>query len=70
MNRDIALRLDAMLMSQRGGLDMIANFLKVNLSQEDYQKYIKHVAKSMTETIDISNDLHLRYPDIIPLELK
>jgi len=59
-----------MLMAQRANLDMIAHFIKRNLSEDDYKKFIKNISKGMTATIEISNDLYERYPDIIPAELR
>jgi hypothetical protein len=70
MTRDIALRLDAMLMHARGGIDMVAYYMKNNLSEDEFRKYIGFIGSSMAELIEISNDLHSKYPDIIPDELK
>jgi hypothetical protein len=70
MTRDVALRLDALLMGVRGNLDMVAHYMKNNLSDEEYRSYITHIGAAMAETIDISNDLHRIYPDIVPDELK
>ena len=36
MKRDVALRIDALLMSVRGNLDMIVHYIKDNLSNEEY----------------------------------
>jgi hypothetical protein len=70
MKRDIALKLDTFLASIRGHLDMAAHFMKNNLSEEDYKKYIYNIGRGMAELVEISNDLHKAYPDIIADELR
>jgi hypothetical protein len=70
MKRDVALRLDALLMGARGNLDMIAHYMKNNLPDEEYRENKLHIAKSMTELIDISNKIHKLYPDTVPDELR
>jgi hypothetical protein len=64
MTRDVGLRLDALLMGVNGSLDMVAHYMKNNLSDEEYKSYITHIGRSMGETVDISNDLHRIYPDM------
>jgi hypothetical protein len=70
MNRDVALRLDAMLMACRGQLDMVAHYMKNNLSGEEFDRYVQNIGASMAETIEISSALHAEFPDIVPKELK
>jgi hypothetical protein len=70
MTRDGSLRLDSLLMGVNGSLDMVAHYMKNNLTDEEYKSYITHIGRSMGETIEISNDLHRICPDIIPDELK
>jgi hypothetical protein len=70
MKRDIALRLDGLLNGARGSLDMIAHYMKANLSEEDFVKYRSNIAKGMAEIFEISSDLHKAYPDMVPDELK
>jgi hypothetical protein len=69
MKRDVALRLDALLMGARGNLDMIAHYMKRNLSDEEYDDNKLNIAKSMAELIDISNKIHKLFPDSVPDEL-
>jgi len=70
MTRDVAIRLDALLMGARGTLDMIVAYMKGNLTDAEYEAQLPHLALSMTELIDVSNALHALYPDIVPDELK
>ncbi|WP_143762914.1 hypothetical protein [Ramlibacter tataouinensis] len=70
MDRDIALRLDALLMGCRGQLDMAAHYMKNNLANEEFDRYVQRVGASMAELIEISNELHAKFPDIVPKELK
>jgi hypothetical protein len=70
MKRDVALRLDALLMGVRGSLDMIAHYMKTNLSDEEYRENRPHIARAMTELIEISNKLHQLFPDSVPDELR
>jgi hypothetical protein len=70
MDRDVAIRLDGMLMGVRGNLDGIAHYMKNNLSTQEYAALIGHIGESMGELIDISTSLHKTFPDIIPKELK
>jgi hypothetical protein len=70
MKRDVALRIDALLMGVRGNLDMIVWYMKNNLSDEEYRESKLHIAKAMAETIFISNRLHESFPDIVPHEMR
>ncbi len=70
MKRDVALRIDAMLIGVRGNLDMILRYMKNNLSDQEYHESKLNIAKSMAETIFISNRLHELFPDIVPDELR
>jgi hypothetical protein len=70
MKRDVALRIDALLMGARGNLDMIVHYMKNNLSEEEYRENKLDIARSMAELIEISNRLHKLFPDIIPDELR
>jgi hypothetical protein len=70
MKRDVALRIDAMLMGVRGNLNMIVHYMKNNLSDEEFRENRLSVARSMGETICISTRLHQLFPDIIPEELQ
>lgn len=70
MERDIALRLDSMLLAVCGNLDMITHYMKNNLSDKEYKQFIYNIGNSMAELAEISNALHRSFPDIIPKELQ
>ena len=70
MKRDVAIRVDAMLMHSRANMDAIASYMKNNFSDEEFAECIKHIGYAMSELIDISNKLHSASPDIVPDELK
>ena len=70
MDRDIALRIDAMLMHTRGSMDIVAHYMKNNLTTEEYNSYIKKISGGMAKLIEISSSLHELHPDIVPKELK
>jgi hypothetical protein len=70
MDRDIAIRLDGMLLGVSANLDGIAHYMKNNLSEQDYSELVRSIGKSMGALIDISQALHKRYPDIVPNELR
>jgi hypothetical protein len=70
MNRDAALKLDALLLGIRYSLDCAQRYMKPHLSEEDYKKYKYAIARSAGELIDIANDLYKKFPDIFPDELK
>ena len=69
MNRDVAIRLDGMVMGAQGNLDGIAHYMKNNLPPDDYAKYIRSIGQAMGELMDISSSLHARFPGITPCEL-
>jgi hypothetical protein len=69
MYRDIAIRLDGMLMGARGNLDGIAHYMKNNLSEEEYSTSVRSIGEAMAALIDISTTLHSTFPDIVPKEL-
>jgi len=69
MDRNVATRIDGMLIAIRGGLDGVAHYMKNNLSEEDYSNFILSIGRSMAALIDISTEIHHRFPDIIPKEL-
>ena len=70
MDKDVAIRLDGMLIGVRGNLDGIAHYMKNNLSSQEYDALIGHIGGSMGELVDISTSLHKQFPDIVPNELK
>jgi hypothetical protein len=70
MEKNVAIRLDGMLMGARGNLDGIAHYMKNNLSDDEFSKLVRSIGQSMSALIDISSELHSRFPDIIPVELR
>ena len=69
MDRDVAIRLDGMVMGARGNLDGIAHYMKNNLSPDEYANYIPSIGQAMGVLVDISFSLHERFPGITPKEL-
>ena len=69
MERDVALRIDGMLMGVLGSLDGIAHYVKNNLSEQDYSEMIRPIGRAMAELIEISDSLHSHFPDIVPKEI-
>jgi hypothetical protein len=69
MDRDVAIRLDGMLIGVRGNLDGIAHYMKNNLSSEEFSTQVRSIGKSMGALIEISSFLHAKFPDITPKEL-
>ena len=70
MNRDVAIRLDGMLMGVRGNLDGIAHYMKNNVSSDEYSNLIIRIGESMAALGDLSNSLYSDFPDIVPKELR
>ncbi len=70
MDKDVALRIDGMLMGARGYLDGVAHYMKENLPPDEYASLIKLIGAAMVETVEFSSRLHATFPDIIPKELK
>jgi hypothetical protein len=70
MDRDVALRVDAMLMGVRASLDAIAHYVKNNASEDEFKTIARQIGSSMGQTMLISDSLHDQYQDIIPKELK
>jgi hypothetical protein len=70
MDRDAALRVDAMLMGIRASLDALAHYVKNNAPEDEFNPIRRLIGASMAETISISNLLHEKYPNIVPKELK
>jgi hypothetical protein len=70
MEKDIAIRIDGMLLGVRGNLDGIAHYMKNNLSEDEYTKLVKSIGQSMSALVDLSMSLYSRFPDIIPAELR
>ena len=70
MDRDIAIRMDGMLLGVLGSLDRVARYMKGNLSKKEYSKLIKSIGESMGAVVELSNSLHAAHPDIVPKELR
>ena len=69
MNRDAALRVDAMLMGVRASLDAIAHYVKNNAPEHEFKAIRRLIGASMGETVLKSNLLHQQHPDIVPDEV-
>jgi len=70
MNREIALRIDGMLIAIRGCLDSVAFYTKNNASDAEFKAIARQIGEGMGATIEISQALYREYPDIVPAELK
>jgi hypothetical protein len=70
MDRDVALRIDAILVGVRASLDAVAHYVKNNASEDEFKIIAHHIGASMGQTILVSNMLYERHADIIPEELK
>jgi hypothetical protein len=70
MDRDVALRVDAMLMGVRASLDAVAHYVKNNSSEDEFKIIAHYIGSSMGQTILITNMLYEQHSDIIPKELK
>ncbi|NLR74241.1 hypothetical protein [Leeia aquatica] len=70
MQRDIALRLDAMLMQARGSIDQVAHYMKRHLTDAEFDDFRQSLGASMVALIEISNALHQQFPDTVPEELR
>ncbi len=69
MQKNVAIRLDGMLLGVRGNLDGISHYMKNNLDEREYSALIHHIGGSMAALIDISSVLYSEFPDILPKEL-
>ncbi len=69
MEKNVALRIDGMLIGARAYLDGVAYYMKQNLTPEDYAALVKPIAAAMAETVEVSAFLHATFPDITPKEL-
>ena len=69
MQKNIAIRLDGMLLGVTGNLDEIAHYMKNNLDEREYSALMRHIGGSMAELIEISSVLYSEFPDILPKEL-
>ena len=70
MDRDVALRIDGILMSIRGNLDALALYVKNNCTEAEFKRIVRQIGATMGETIDISNALYQEHPGILPRELQ
>jgi hypothetical protein len=69
MDRDVAIRLDGMLIGVRGNLDGIAHYMKNNLSPDEFANLVVSIGSSMGELIELSSFLHSKFPNITPKEI-
>lgn len=70
MKKDVAIRIDGMLLGARGNLDGIAHYMKNNLSEDEYSKLVQSIGQSMSALVDLSMSLYSLFPDILPAELR
>jgi len=70
MERDVAIRIDGMLLGILGNLDGIAHYMKNNLPDKEYSKLVKSIGSSMGAIADLSKSLHSMFPDIVLAELR
>jgi hypothetical protein len=70
MKRDVALRLDGLLIGIRNSLGYVATYMEKNLSDEEFKKYVSFIGESMGGTVKLSTRLYEEFPDIVPDELK
>jgi len=70
IDRDVAIRLDGMLMGVCGNLNGIAHYMKNNLSEDEFAAHVRSIGASMAAVIDISSALHAKFPDLLPKELQ
>jgi hypothetical protein len=70
MKRDVALRIDSLLIGIRESLGYVATYMETNLSAEEYKKYVPFIGESMGGTVKLSRRLYDEFADIVPDELK
>ena len=70
MKKDVAIRIDGMLLGARGNLDGIVHYMKNNLSEDEYSKLVQSIGQSMSALVDLSMSLYSLFPDILPTELR
>ena len=70
MEKEIAIRIDGMLLGVRGNLDGIAHYMKNNLPEDEYSKLVMSIGESMSAVVDLSMSLYSQFPDIVPVELQ
>jgi hypothetical protein len=70
MDRDVALRIDGMLISIWGNLDGVAHYVKNNCTEAGSKRIVRRIGAAMGGTIDISSALYQEHPDIVPRELR
>jgi hypothetical protein len=70
VDRDIAVRIDGMLMGIRGTLDSVAYYVKNNCTEKEFKQIVRLIGSSMGGTIEMSESLYKEHPDIVPRELR
>ena len=70
MKRDVALRIDGLLIGIRNSLGYVATYMEKNLSDEEFKKYVSFIGESMGGTVKLSRRLYDEFPDIVPDELR
>jgi hypothetical protein len=51
MKRDVALRIDSLLIGIRESLGYVATYMEANVSAEEYKKYVPFIGESMGGTV-------------------
>jgi hypothetical protein len=69
MKRDVALRLDGMMIAMRSALNGTAAYAQRHLTKDEFRVFVHQIGAAMGKTIDISNALYREHPDITPEEL-
>ena len=70
MKRDVALRIDGLLIGIRNSLGYVSTYMERNLAAEEFKKYAAFIGESMGATVKLSTRLYEEFPDTVPDELK
>jgi len=70
MKRDVALRIDGLLIGVRESLGYVVTYMETNVSAEEFKKYAQFIGESRGGTVKLSTRLYDEFPDIVPDELK
>jgi hypothetical protein len=70
MEREVALRIDGLLMSVRNSLGYVAVYIEKNVSAAEFKEYVAFIGESMGGAVKFSRRLRDEFPDIVPHELK
>jgi hypothetical protein len=70
IERDIAVRIDSLLLGVMYTLESVQQYIKSNVPRDDYDAYRYKIAHALGELLEISWDLHAIHPDIVRKEMK